>query len=452
MKRTAKRISLPPSSLERSICNAPIDIEEEKNRGISRFGTNFQQGDYIAIFAIQDITIQLQGSLLKKLHDATLRPEVADFRGLSEAADIGRDGTIAALVTLQQRLMQATPITELPMLTPKYDNALSQVEPSDMRMSQVFTVAPAPASYDRTHGQTTTWRKGQQANNTPSGRRGKRSSLLPGFRRHTQPRSDSHDHSPVPDIDQFRRVMTLPSGPDDNSSTAMPRDSVQTQSSSWTYQPWEDNPAEIWGSRSTRSSSGVPPQVRTPSRRLSMGSSLTSVPHPTSENGYLGYCKGAWKVQNGDRGALTKATDWSSRSAKSGVHYLSCYKCRFEGHFNPKTIWNKLWTDEAKGIKVRWSFLAQSHIPQKNYVDRRNADECMFSYKCLFCVYLGYEAPVLHGKDLYLHHIDQTHRGAELNEIVRYRTGCINNRVCADSEEFDINLFPVTDCDIVELG
>ena len=47
------------------------------------------------------------------------------------------------------------------------------------------------------------------------------------------------------------------------------------------------------------------------------------------------------------------------------------------------------------------------------------------------------------GVDLYLEHISQQHRGMLLSEVVLYKTRCVNDRVCDDSEEFDINLFPL---------
>ena len=47
-----------------------------------------------------------------------------------------------------------------------------------------------------------------------------------------------------------------------------------------------------------------------------------------------------------------------------------------------------------------------------------------------------------HGVDLYLDHINDQHRGQRLNDVVLFKTGCVNDRIAEDGEEFDINLFP----------
>lgn len=61
----------------------------------------------------------------------------------------------------------------------------------------------------------------------------------------------------------------------------------------------------------------------------------------------------------------------------------------------------------------------------------------------MFCVFLGDKPPILHGTDLYLEHVSEEHRGRTLGDVVLYRTSCVNDRVCDDSDQFDINLFPL---------
>ena len=162
------------------------------------------------------------------------------------------------------------------------------------------------------------------------------------------------------------------------------------------------------------------------------------IPHPSAENEYLGFCKGAWRLQNGDKKALNKCKDFRY-SAQANVYYLACAasKCAFAGHYNPSIIWDRVWAVEAKGLKFRWPFLAKSHVQQKAV---RNDQ---FAYQCIFCVYLGRRNPVMNGMDLYLDHISKEHRGRVVSEVILYKTGCINDRVADEIEEFDINLYPL---------
>ena len=168
----------------------------------------------------------------------------------------------------------------------------------------------------------------------------------------------------------------------------------------------------------------------------------TSVPTPTAENGYLGFCKNAVRLQNGDRkSALEKRKEVHDAYSRSGyshpsVSYLACtsVKCSFAGHQKLETIWDKVWTDEAKGLKFRWAFLAKSHVMQKKVEGKQ------YAYQCLFCTYAGEQGPVFQGTDCYLEHIAQ-HRGP-MGEVLLYKAQCVNDRVCEDAEEFDINLFP----------
>jgi hypothetical protein len=92
---------------------APTEIEAEKQKGIARFGRAFEQGDYIAIFAIQQVTIEIQNSLLEKLRNATNDDTVIDFTILTDESDIGRNKIKAALYDLYQRLYQSSKITRL---------------------------------------------------------------------------------------------------------------------------------------------------------------------------------------------------------------------------------------------------------------------------------------------------------------------------------------------------
>jgi hypothetical protein len=253
--------------LEESIDQAPTDIEREKQRGIQRFGKSFESGDTIAIIALQQITIQLQGSLLEELRNAAFDDAVTDFRYLVDVADAGRDKTMNTLIELRQRLLVAEPIGS--DLSPTATLAtIASAAPGKQRAS---LPGPAPSSPpprgDLKPAQT--WSQSNHAasrdasgeedaasgaeNNPRKSKHQHRSSLLGIFRHRTSshgggsgmqtptalaegfqdsPRPTSPGHAPPP------RAHTVAN--DARSSiSAGSSHSAQTVASNWDYQPWE---------------------------------------------------------------------------------------------------------------------------------------------------------------------------------------------------------------------
>jgi hypothetical protein len=168
---------------------------------------------------------------------------------------------------------------------------------------------------------------------------------------------------------------------------------------------------------------------------------LAELPKPNRKNNYLGFCKCAWRLQSGDEKAFIKSKDWTQRNAASNVYSLACdrFKCEFKSPYkssgNPNVIWNKLIVDDEHGMKYRWSFLAKSHVTQKNVV---NED---YSYQCQFCVFQGLQVPVMNLQML-LEHINADHRKNPMSDVILDRTSCVADRICRDGEKFDINLYP----------
>ena len=222
-----------------------------------RFGKLFEDGDHIAIIALQQITIQLQGSLLEELRNAAFDDAVTDFRHLVDVADTGRDKTIDTLLQFKQRLLTAEPIKEI--APPNIVNELPPVKPKGALPSPPLT---------RAHPQT--WQPGylssrdvsdvedatSGAENHPARQR-KRSSII-GFFSHKRmnsheirsssgtptvaeevPRSMASSQSPAPlrgppsastgDIRSSFSGASVRSGPTVGTS-ATP---------SWHYQDWE---------------------------------------------------------------------------------------------------------------------------------------------------------------------------------------------------------------------
>ncbi|KAK3071022.1 hypothetical protein LTR53_009418 [Teratosphaeriaceae sp. CCFEE 6253] len=473
LKRAARRAPAPPRLLEDSIEQAPEEIEREKRRGISRFGPAFEQGDHIAVIALQQITIQLQGSLLEKLRNDDGDRDT-DFLYLVDAADAGRDRTIGALLELRQRLLVAKPIVEIHAPVAPIIAEPRQIHASPQTSS--FPVRPAPPTQPIAipQQQQRTWSRQLSASPSPAhqhdatagadeqgeGSRRRRHSSLAGFFKYGRSHSGSKEVVSKPDKSISPANAPLPDVPERSIVREHPPASLQ----GYQYQEWEDDPAQIWGAKQESerrdtvvSIAGSSPDTDALSPTMTDRSPSTAspsfvgcapahvgsaaVPTPIPENDYLGFCKSAWKLQNGDRKAMQKTKEFNefSRSGWSpNIYYLACSssKCVFAGHMPVDKIWDKVWTVEARGLRFRWAFLAKSHVPQQKVRDHQ------YGYRCLFCVFLGDSGPVYFGTDTYLEHVS-SHRGQALSEVVLYKTKCILDRVASETEEFDIDLFPL---------
>jgi hypothetical protein len=268
VKRSQKRAAPPSRLLEESIDQAPTDIEREKQRGIQRFGIAFERGDTVAVIALQQITIELQSSLLEELRNAAFDDAVTDFRYLVDVADAERDKTMNTLIQLRQRLLASEPIANELSLSPTSTSAsMATALPG----RQQRTSLPLPASHSSPPNNelrpSQTWAQSNHAasrdasgeEDAASGaesvpRKSKhRSSLLGIFRHrtsshgggsgaqtptvlmngvHEPPRPVSPGHGPLP------RAHTVATDARSSISTGSVH-STQTVATSWNYQPWE---------------------------------------------------------------------------------------------------------------------------------------------------------------------------------------------------------------------
>ncbi|KAI5361351.1 hypothetical protein Slin14017_G080840 [Septoria linicola] len=549
-KRALKRAPPPPRLLEESIDQAPDEIEKEKQRGLARHGKAFQEGDHVAIIQLQQVTIQLQASLLEKLRNAAFDDDhaITDFTYLVDAADGGRDRTIAVLHDFKQRLLNGTSREDFHSPSPNSSRSNleaqtpMQTTPSETplksrseRLSQPPQPQPAQRPSEGMKKQPT-WSRDFGASHSDDGdatsgadeshevqRHKKRNSLL-HFLKHTRTNSTTDKNMLANTIvEEPGRInasapTSAPLGVRASEDQAAPgsnaanRERAATTSSHatnnsreprFTYEDWEDNPSEIWGARASHldrretvalapnaqrgdddyanglnrqishTSSIQPPSPVLIHRTNSMAPSFASfgggmaaglgapssyqnvasqpqIAQPNPDNDYLGFCKSAWKLQNGDRkgsfAAHKSVEPWSRHPGAyaAAPSYLQCTgaKCAFRSNFTQpdvEVIWNKCFTIESKQLKFRWRFLAKSHVMQKVVVKGN------YSFKCLFCVFQGAAqggGGVYHGIDYYLDHIIENHRGQRMNDVVLYKTGCIIDRIAEDSDDFDINLWP----------
>ncbi|KAK4897640.1 hypothetical protein LTR27_004786 [Elasticomyces elasticus] len=165
-----------------------------------------------------------------------------------------------------------------------------------------------------------------------------------------------------------------------------------------------------------------------------------SAPLPGPGNDYLGFCKAAWQLQSGDRSALKKI----KHSSLGGptTYWLCCTgpKCYFTTEIETSAIgtWESVERRYSRlGVVYRFPFLAKSHVRQNKVA----AGQAL--YKCLFCISLGMHTPIIQGAESYIDHVARKHRASELSQVILYRAGCVNDRICTAEEDFDINLYPV---------
>lgn len=462
-KRAAKRGIPIPIQLEETIKEAPEDIEREKRRGLSRFGQAFDQGDFVAIIALQHIVIQVQGDLLQKLRNAY--DDDADLMSLTNDADMGRMRAIQVMFELQQRLLTAAaPVPSAPIFAASPNFATRNPSETMVGVRQIVSLPPT-ADHQRQ-----LLEDGPNAESARNEHRGSRFKLFHHSKDKAHSRQLSKVGSSQTGDNSVSRVYTLPADAKSNTnvSQAQPapsasppqrahpnspppqthRQSIVGMNEPW-HNPWAEDPRPPPNPTYVQPEPTISLPMPTRTSTSRSGSSTHSIPHPNPSNNYLGFCKGAWKLQDGDKTAMVISRDYT-QSAQSHVKILRCSECKFEGHFSPTTIWERVF--KFDGMKIRWSFLAKSHVRQK-YPQRRDlAKICDYTYQCLFCAFLGVQEPAMHGPQAYRDHISQRHHGIPLNDVVLYKTGAIDHRICDDHEEFDINLYPRRSSQLSELS
>ena len=401
-----------PKWLEESVSDAPDEIEREKRRGLERFGKDFEIGDDQAIFALQQITIQLQCSLLMKINN--LEDHTTDYKALARAADTARDNTITTLMQLRKRLQQAEIEGDMSKL--RISTEMAPPPPPPKILTDTREVTMSPTVHTSAQEIPPAFRRQPPAARRESATEARNSAA--GYR---DSGYDTLSPAPSNHSDQQRRSTV---------------GSVHSESQSFHF----NQAPEPMRSQST-AFVDMPSRTTTNTTTNMPSSQLAKLPKPDRKNNYLGFCKCAWRLQCGDEKAFIKSKDWSQRSAASDTYSLACdrFRCEFKSPFkssgNPNVIWNKLIVDEEHGIKYRWSFLAKSHVTQKNVV---NED---FSFQCQFCVFMGMQVPVMNLAML-LEHIATDHRRHSMSDVILHQTSCVNDRICRDGEKFDINLYP----------
>ena len=127
-KRAAKKAPAPTETLETSLKRGPPAVEEAKDQGIEKYGPRYAysrdreckwshdlfnlltSNPAIAVEALRDILIHLQGTLLKHLWSAQEDDNIQDFNIVVETSDHGRIRSVMVLNELYMRMAQAAPL------------------------------------------------------------------------------------------------------------------------------------------------------------------------------------------------------------------------------------------------------------------------------------------------------------------------------------------------------
>lgn len=194
------------------------------------------------------------------------------------------------------------------------------------------------------------------------------------------------------------------------------------------------NPALATPNSTVRSAPAMPARPRWAS--VPIVSTNPKLFLPSEANNFGGFCKGAWRLQIGDR---KKAMDDRQRPGGTfnRVAYWKCTRCDFEGRMAQDMKGQKS-TDsrvvQADGIQYRWEFLFKCHVPQKD-----RGSPLASSYGCVFCCAEGRGTPIFGGIPSFMSHI-QEHRERPPSGEILYRMNCVIGRQASLGEEFDITL------------
>lgn len=158
---------------------------------------------------------------------------------------------------------------------------------------------------------------------------------------------------------------------------------------------------------------------------------------PSEANKFSGFCKGAWRLQIGDK---KKAVEECQRpdGMYTVIRYWQCSKCKFEGRLvqpDKKTKGFDKQVIRAEGIQFRWEFLFKSHVQARD----RSHQPMKATYACIFCCSEGRGTPTFGGAQTFMEHL-QEHRVSLPTGEVLYRMNCIAGREAQPDEDFDVNL------------
>ena len=492
-RRAARRALAPTSSLETSLEKGPLAVERACDEGVDRYGQRYAAGDCeckaltvlldhvltfssaIAVGALKDILIHLQGALLKHLYLAQEDDNIRDFACLVDASDFGRIQSVTVLMELYMRMAQAAPV-ELPLTQlgrvesleprPRLSHPLQNPDQSTINtIPRMGNQGPLPIAHkfsSQLPSQTSTlqtnisgkpsesrnkWKiftssKAQRDPTTPSitsprMHSDRDSSIVIKHTRDSASNDQSLDALSAGMSQDRPSVGRLSSGPNSGTVSA-PRHqptSDPVPPADWTSSPGltvvESNP---WASevslpiespleRSSITVSGFPPSSQLFHR------SPSSMP-------YGGFCKGAYKLQVGlTKESMKLRNQSTSMTGQSNYFACASSKCAFEG---PALRSGKTWIFDDNirkidAIQYRWTFLAKSHIALSKVKKRE------YSYQCVFCERKDEAIEVYQSEKKFIKHV-ATHLDQDSRTLMTDKVCCIMGKEAMKEEAFDVNL------------
>lgn len=386
---------------------------------------------------------------------------------MQDVSDASQDRAILILIELQQRIIISAPIEDLkprPLFSPNSLGSHNQgnqvralkpsLEPASPKSLGNF---PAPPAYrpSTSHSQSLVTdlgseRKGHFSLVTKLGF-GKRSKALPSPII-SDAKSQLDDMSVVGQLqNQPRAMANISHGiPRPGSGSRVSSGVLESEPENPEFNPWTISRAPSPSQRSQMSVSsgsqfshfrvpigavGVMPSNMSVSTKSISAKDLL----PREANNFAGFCKGAWRLQIGDK---KKAMD--ERQRPGGMYnanaYWQCSKCKFEGRMimldkKRKGYDTRVWMTEDQGVQFRWEFLFKSHVETKD----SQPNPLHATFGCIFCCAEGRGTPTFGGINSFMNHL-QEHRDRLPCGEVLYRMNCLVGRRAQQDEDFDINL------------
>lgn len=108
--------------------------------------------------------------------------------------------------------------------------------------------------------------------------------------------------------------------------------------------------------------------------------------------------------------------------------------------------WRVLRDKEVPSVRSKSSRFEIGHplqvvVPGKSHITQSKVVNNQYNYGCIFCCTGNDPTPVFGGIDTLLQHLS-SHQWQDIPAQVLHRAGCVIDRLCADDEEFDINVTP----------
>lgn len=432
--------------------------------------------------------IHLQSQVIASLKVQWQQDVYVDFNALQDVSDATQDQAVLVLLQLQQRIITAAPIKNLkpaplfsnpdPLGIRSLAHASPQINPPPKTSSpaSISKFPVPPPAYQPPDSPPDTHRPSTAQSQAPlieagSEKKGHFTSMtkMSIFRRSSKV---DHGSKIAPSFPAEPKSITPFSGdhyneagpmqeskfrPDDavNLPKQLTRfDSVSTASSgifgtepdSPEFHPWKFPRPSSPSRKSHTSASSTSHYSRKTSGSLEVPPApQSSVAHvslnvkdllPGPANQYAGFCKGAWRLQIGDK---KKATTERQRPGGmySATPYWQCSQCRFEGRLvhdkKRKGYDSRVMISE--GVQFRWVFLFKSHVKSRDDM----LDPMQSSFGCVFCCAEGRGTPTFGGVRSLMAHL-QEHRERLPRGEVLYRMNCLIGRQASPDEDFDVNL------------